>query len=158
MMQLTRWIGWSVAPLVWVAAGVAHKVANVRPGRLPSWESAAVFAVAGLAVWIGSGLVLHAAGRRTGRGTVDLGTFFAAWGLTQLPLGVEAIGAFLMLDPGWPQVFGYALTVTALMLVLPAGLIIFLTRTAGMARPWAFAFGLVGWYLWLTKVWVPIQR
>lgn len=158
MTRWLWWLGWTVASLVWAGVGYAHKVANVRPGRLPSWESAVLVAVGGAVGWYLLGLLLHTAAERIRRRPADRGRFFAVWSVTQLPLGLEAVGAVLMLDPGWLQVLGYELGVIGLMLLCPAGVVIFLTRTVGMSRVVAFPAGLVGWYLWLTKVWVSLVR
>lgn len=158
MTPRMRRAGWAAPAAVWALLGIAHKMANVQPGHLPSAEAAALVAILGVGGWLAVGVLIYAAALKMGRGRTDAGFFMAAWGLTQLPLGVEAVGALLMLDPGWPQVLGYALAVLSLQFVFPVGVVVFLTRAAGVAPHWSIAAVLLGWYLWLILVWIPLVR
>lgn len=158
MTPRMRRAGWAAPAVVWALLGITHKMANVQPGLLPSAEAAALVAILGVGGWLAVGVLIYAAALKMGRGPRDAGFFMAAWGLTQLPLGGEAVGALLMLDPGWPQVLGYALAVLSLQFVFPVGVVVFLTRAAGVAPHWSIAAGLLGWYLWLVLVWIPLVR
>ena len=157
MTRPWRWIGLATPIVVWALLGVTHRMANVRPGRLPSPESAVLLFLSGVMAWLVFGALFYGLSRLLGRHPVDARGLFAAWGLTQIPLGLEALGALMMLDPGWPQVFGYGLAVYSLFLGFPIGLIVFL-KAAGLTPPAAVIAGVAGGYAWISRVWAPLVR
>jgi hypothetical protein len=82
--------------------------------------------------WLVFGALFHGLSRLLGRHPVDARGLFAAWGLTQISLGLEALG-------------------------FPIGLIVFL-KAAGLAPPVAVIAGVAGGYAWISWVWAPLVR